>query len=202
MKKAGFNLKGPWLHFKCKQGWTCICGAPKMRAQIQNSRSMWTFHQCRNRRGAGGQSAPQRLLTGKFLLIYQEKRGKAKKWKGGRGNGEEKKENCKREGGKLKLELGGKSPKMRRGPFSFAFYFSKQQKFVLGLPKWKFFTGKKDFTPGKNQGKKWLCPLRKKFLLRPCFPCPGWDLLHNKSEDPDLNGYLKSRSIWIPTLRK
>ena len=31
--------------------------------------------------GAGGQSVPQRLLTGKFLLTYREKRGKKKgKW--------------------------------------------------------------------------------------------------------------------------
>ena len=32
--------------------------------------------------GAGGQSAPQRFLTGKFLLTYREKRGKEKKEKG------------------------------------------------------------------------------------------------------------------------
>ena len=41
--------------------------------------------QWRNRRGgggAGGQSAPQRLLTGKFLLTYREKRGKEKMEKG------------------------------------------------------------------------------------------------------------------------
>ena len=32
-----------------------------------------------NRRGGGGQSAPYRLLTGKFLLTYREKRGKEKR---------------------------------------------------------------------------------------------------------------------------
>ena len=37
-----------------------------------------------------GQSAPPRLLTGKFLLTYREKRGKKKGE-----NGEEKKENRK-----------------------------------------------------------------------------------------------------------
>ena len=31
--------------------------------------------------GAGGQSAPQKLLTRKFLLTYWEKRGKEKKGK-------------------------------------------------------------------------------------------------------------------------
>ena len=33
----------------------------------------------------------------------------------------------------------------------FAFHFSKPLKFVLGLPKWEFSTGKKHFTPGKNK---------------------------------------------------
>ena len=50
--------------------------------------------------------------------------------------------------------------------FFFAFHFWKRRKFVLGLPKWEFPTGKKHFTPGKNQ-EKWLCPLRKIYQLRP-----------------------------------
>ena len=37
--------------------------------------------------------------------------------------------------------------------FSFPFHFSKQQKFSLGLPKWKFSTWKKHFTAGKKSGK-------------------------------------------------
>ena len=48
----------------------------------------------------------------------------------------------------------------------FAFHFSKWLKFVLSVPKWKFSTSKKHFTPGKNQ-EKWLCPLRRIFLLCP-----------------------------------
>ena len=36
------------------------------------------------------------------------------------------------------------------------------------LPKWEFSTGKKHFSSGKNR-EKWLCPLRKKILLRLCF---------------------------------
>ena len=55
---------------------------------------------------AGGQSAPLRVLTGKFLLTYREKKAR-KKWKRGE-NGVEKKENCKREGGKLIKEEGKK----------------------------------------------------------------------------------------------
>ena len=48
----------------------------------------------------------------------------------------------------------------------FACHFWKRRKFVLGLPKSEFSTGKKHFTWGKNQ-KKLLCPLRKICLLRP-----------------------------------
>ena len=45
---------------------------------------------------------------------------------------------------------------------SFFFFFSlfKTLKFVLGLPKWEFSTGKKQFAPGKKSG-KWLCPSEK-----------------------------------------
>ena len=83
-------------------------------------------------------------------------------------NWEEKKENCKREGGKLEMEV-GKVIKKRWGLlfflflfpfsfFSFAFHFWKQQKFVLGLPKWEFSTGKKHFMLGKKSGKMKLPP--------------------------------------------
>ena len=34
--------------------------------------------------------------------------------------------------------------------FVFAFHLWKRRKFVLGLPKWEFSTGKKHFTPGKK----------------------------------------------------
>ena len=60
--------------------------------------------------GGGGKSAPQRLLTGKFLLTYREKVSRQKLKRGGRKEG------------KLKME-GGKSSKMRRGPFFFFFFF-------------------------------------------------------------------------------
>ena len=53
--------------------------------------------------------------------------------------------------------------------FFFFFHFWKRQKFVLGLPKWEFSTGKKHFMPGKKSGKMTL-PLRKICLLRP----GGW----------------------------
>ena len=96
------------------------------------------WSQWRNR-GDRRQSAPPppRLLTRKFLLTYQGKRGKEKME-----NGAEKKENWKREGG------------------IFAFHFSKPLKFVLGLPKWECSAGKKHFTLGKKSGKITLPPLK------------------------------------------
>ena len=61
-------------------------------------------------RGSAGCPKPPTLFTGKFLLTYREKRGKEK-----RENREEKKENCKREGGKFNME--GESIKISRWPF-------------------------------------------------------------------------------------
>ena len=99
-------------------------------------------------------------LTGKFLLTYQENRGKGKKKKE---NGAEKKENQKRESGKLKME-GGKVTKWGEVFFfSFSFHFSKPLIFVLSLPKWEFSTGKKHFTPGKKSGKMTLPPPPEKY---------------------------------------
>ena len=103
--------------------------------------------------GTRGQNGPPhpRLLTGKFLLTYREKRGKAKKGKCNK----RKKENCKREGeNRWKIENGSrKSYKISRRPFFFffIFLFFYFLKFVLGLPKWKFSsTSKKHFTPGRK----------------------------------------------------
>ena len=48
--------------------------------------------------------------------------------------------------------------------FFFAFHFSKRRKFVL--PKWKFSTGKKHFTPGKYQEND-FAPSEKFFCYAP-----------------------------------
>ena len=58
--------------------------------------------------GGQGAECPPRLLTGKFLLTYREKIGKKRQGKKGKGVKIEKKrrENCKREGGKLEMEVG------------------------------------------------------------------------------------------------
>ena len=111
--------------------------------------------------GQGGHSAPQRLLTGKFLLTYREKRGKEKRERGE--NWVEKVENWKWKQENVR----------KRGEdlfffffFFFSFHFWKRRKFVLGLPKWNFLPGKSISRREKNQ-EKWLCPLRKICLLRP-----------------------------------
>ena len=104
----------------------------------------------------GGKSAPQKLLIGKFLLTYREKREKG--WK------------LRRKGGKLEMEV-GKCYKKRRGLFFFAFHFWKQWKFVLGLPKWEFSTRKKHFILGKKSGKITLPP-QKNMPVTPLIK--GW----------------------------
>ena len=104
--------------------------------------------QWRNRRGTGGQSAPRDFWPENFCWRIGEKRGKGK-WDGWK---------LRRKEGKLwkgRWKIGNgsrKSYKKRWGPFFFffAFHFWKRQKFVLGLRKWEFSTGKKHFTPGKK----------------------------------------------------
>ena len=54
----------------------------------------------------------------------------------------------------------------------FAFNFSKRLKFILGLPKWEFSTGKKHFTPGKKSGKMTLPPQKNMpVMLLPVGSC-------------------------------
>ena len=47
----------------------------------------------------------------------------------------------------------------------FAFQFSKPLKFVLGLPKWEFSTGKKHFRLGKKKQEKITLPPLKNIPL-------------------------------------
>ena len=124
-----------------------------------------------------GAEYPQRFLTEKFLLIYREKRGKERNEKGVKAEKKRrKKEKCKREGGKLKME-GGKVTKWGEDFFFFlAFYYSKPLKFVLGLPKWKFSTRKKHFTPGKKKKGKMTMPTQKNFPVTPLHPTYSLDL--------------------------
>ena len=139
--------------------------------------------------GWGGQEGrmpppPMRLLTRKFLLTYLEKRGK---------------ENCKRKGGKLKME-GGKVTKWGEDLFFFFFFFfflfsfffffashfSKPLKYVLGLLEWTFSTGKKHFTPGKKSGKMTLPPQKN-------FPVTPWAWVDNVHRLWSLKGPWERR---------
>ena len=136
--------------------------------------------QWRNRGGGGGvrQSAPPETSHREISADLLGKKRQGKNVKGG----EEKKENCKREGGKIKN--GREKLKNEERTFFFlAFHFSKQQKFVLGLPKWKFSTRKKHFTPKKKKKKKkqekLLCPFRKNSCYAPEPSYHGSMLLHH-----------------------
>ena len=115
--------------------------------------------------GRGGRVPPRDFWPGNFCWPIEEKEG--------RKNGKMEQERRQIEKGKVENENWmRKSDKMRRemrrGPFFFFFgcHFSKPLKFVLGQPKWEFSTWKKHFITGKNQ-EKFICPLRKIFLLRP-----------------------------------
>ena len=107
--------------------------------------------------GVGGRVSPE---TSNLEISADLPEKREKGWKLRR-----KKENCKREGGKV-TKGGGDLFFF----FFFCFYFSKPLKFVLGLPKWKFSTGKKHFTPGKNQEND-FAPSEKFFS---CY-APAWD---------------------------
>ena len=127
-------------------------------------------YQWRYRRGAGGSLPPPphpptpRLLTGKFLLTYGEKKRQGKMGKRGE-NWEKKKENCKREGGKLKTE-GGKVTKWGEDLFFFFFFFWLVTKICFGVYQMEIFYREKAFCTRKKTGKITLPP-RKFFLLCP-----------------------------------
>ena len=89
--------------------------------------------QWHNRRRRQGAKCPRTLLTGKFQLTHREKRE----------NGEKKEE-------KLKGKVENFKWKEKKNKNSFAIHFSKPLKFVLGLPKWEFSTGKKAFHADKK----------------------------------------------------
>ena len=100
-----------------------------------------TYTQWHNSRGEGGQSSPLILLTGKFLLTHQEKRGKER----GRGkkkneNGEEKKGNWKRKVGNWKWKK--ESYKTRRGLLFFFFTFQYHWNLFLVYQYRNFLPGK------------------------------------------------------------
>ena len=115
--------------------------------------------------GRGAECPPRDFWPGNFYWCIgkKEERKKGKRGK----NWEEKKENCKREGGKLEMEVG---QVVKRGEDLFFFFFFsllKTTTICFGCTKMGiFYRGKKNSRREKNQ-EKWLCPLRKICLLRP-----------------------------------
>ena len=104
--------------------------------------------------------------------IFADVSGKKKQGKKGKGWKLRRKEG-KLWKGRWKIGIGSrKSSKKRWGPFFFllffffAFHFWKRRKFVLGLPKLEFSTGKSISCREKDQ-EKLLCPFRKICLLHP-----------------------------------
>ena len=97
-------------------------------------------------------------------LLGKEKQGKRGKWG-------KKKENWKREDGKLKME-GGKVTKWGEAFFFFFFFlpftFQNHWNLFWVYQNWNFLPGKSISHREKNL-EKWLCPLRKMFLLHPCW---------------------------------
>ena len=151
---------------------TCIWGAIALILKHYKSR----FNRSGVTGGGGGgrgqgAECPQRFLTGKFLLTYREKeaREKGENW-------DEKKENCKREGGKFEMEVGKviKRGEVRTFVFVFVFHFWKRRKFVMGLPKWEFCTRKKTLKKKFHAGKK----IGKICLLRPCLTASKKSTIH------------------------
>ena len=122
----------------------------------------------------GGQSAPQRLPTGKFLLTYWENIGKEKKGNGGKKEGKLKKKKTKtkkerkkkkNEGEKLTME-GGKVRKWGEDfffSFLFFFFFSlfKVTEICFGSTKTGILYRKKSFHAGKKIRKNDFAPSEK-----------------------------------------
>ena len=106
--------------------------------------------------------------------MYREKRGKG--WKLRRKEGKLQK-------GRWKIENGSKKSVKRGEDLFFFFFFCfsllKMKESCFGSTKMGFFYRERTF----HAGKKWLCPLRKICLLRPCktrFHCSIWVMLQSK----------------------
>ena len=84
-------------------------------------------------------------------------------WRNGGGD-------CKSEGWNLKME-GGKlqNEEMKDEERTFFFSLLKTTKIYFGSTKMEIFYREKAFYAGKKNQEKWLCTLRKIFLLRPCW---------------------------------
>ena len=116
--------------------------------------------------GGGGQGAewPRDFWPGNFCWHIGKKETRKKRKRGE--NWEEKKENCKMEGGKFEMEVG----KVLRTCFLFCFSLLKTTKICFGCTKMGIFYPEKTFHAGKKIW-KWndFAPSEKIYLLRPCY---------------------------------
>ena len=122
-----------------------------------------------------GESPTLGKFGGKFWKEGgKEEKGKGERKRGGKGkesqgkgeDGAEKKENCKRGGGKLKMKRERYENELRTFFFFFFFFFCfslfETTEFVCGVLKWKFVLGEKTFLGGN-------------FLTSPTCECtPGY----------------------------
>ena len=105
-----------------------------------------------------GESPTLGKFGGKFWKEGgKEEKGKGERKRGGKGeesqgkreNGAEKKENCKRGGGKLKMKRERYENELRTFFFFFCFSLFETTEFVCGVIKWKFLPGEKNIFGGK-----------------------------------------------------
>ena len=167
-KSIPFQMK--WIRFYCH----VTAQSCRYHSAVSSGVTGGRVGGSRGQAGAGGQSAPLRLLTRKFLadLLGKKREGK----KGKRGEMEKNRRKIVKRKveydiiwyGKLKLEV-GKVTNEERTFFFLAFHFSKRLKFVLGLPKrtkMEIFYREKAFHAGKKSGKMTLPP-QKNFPVSP-----------------------------------
>ena len=117
----------------------------------------------------GCRMPPRDFWPGNFCWPTGKKGGKEKREKGWKLRRKGKFLKGKVENWKWKVE---KLQNEESSPPLF-FHLSKPLKFVLGLPKWKFSTGKKHFTPGEKSGKMTLPP-QKNFPVMPLEKICSW----------------------------
>ena len=129
----------------------------EMMTQCKRTPVQW-----RNRRGGGGGAeCPPETSDREIFAAVSGKKRQGKKGKGWK---------LSRKGGKLEMEA-GKRQKKRWGPFFCLFFllftFENDENLFWVYQNGNFLPGKSISRREKNQ-EKWLCPLRKICLLRPC----------------------------------
>ena len=160
--RRGFTFIHWWSRNK---GIYQACHTLTQTIQIYSGLELWILYlyialstgvgQWHNRQGGqGGRVPPRDLWPGNFRWRFRKKEARKNRKRGE--NWEEKKENCKREGGKY-----GSRKVIKRGEdhfFFLLFTFENDRNLFWVYQNGKFLPGKKHFTSGKNWGKMTLPP--------------------------------------------